>query len=166
MKICRCIRSGENLHILLVSQTGAGKWLNSAPYKVAGSQPLAVFSRRDTKRGTQMYLAETHKKVSWSHTVNATGSQPFWIEFYIFGQFWPFLGVIWAGSPPRRFIRDTSNLVSLSKTVWRLTVVLMVSFRQSWVAFAALSNFGMRRKTGSGTKHHCTWSYQHQIWYV
>ena len=37
-----------------------------------------------------MYHAQTHEKVSWRHTLIATGSRPFLIEYAISGQFWPF----------------------------------------------------------------------------
>ena len=59
-----------------------GAWLNglATPFK---QQPPRPISSTCTKFGTHMYHTQTHKKVSWTHRLNPTGSRPFWNSWSI-----------------------------------------------------------------------------------
>ena len=68
----------------MVLKAGVAKWLCGAPY----NQPLAWERCRDTKVGRHIYWIQTNKKASRSHTIKPTGSPPFWLEWWNFGDCW------------------------------------------------------------------------------
>ena len=80
-------RIGMSLHSLVTGpgpnmwyEFGQWAWLNASatPCKL---QPPHHVSLRCMKLGTYMYHSKTHKKVSWTHRLNPTGSPPFWISW-------------------------------------------------------------------------------------
>ena len=77
MKLCIRIRTGENLHLIRVSEVGVSKWLNSATYKCSTVCASSYVSRTCTKIGPHMYHTNTYKKVSWYKIQNPTGSKLF-----------------------------------------------------------------------------------------
>ncbi len=54
MKLCTRIRPGENLHLILVSEMGVAKWLDSATYALSTVCASSYVSRTCMKIGTLM----------------------------------------------------------------------------------------------------------------
>ncbi len=54
MKLCTRIRPGENLHLILVSEMGVAKWLDSATYTLSTVCASSYVSRTCMKIGTLM----------------------------------------------------------------------------------------------------------------
>ena len=84
-------------------------WPNglATPFK---HQPLRHVSPTCMKIGTHMYHIQTHKKASWTHWLNPTGSQPFWI----WRQIGRFALLVLFLSSPTWFIGSASNLACIN----------------------------------------------------
>ena len=98
-----------------------GAWLNglATPSK---QQPPRPISPTCTKFGTHMYHTQMHKKVSWTHRLNPTGSQPFWIS-------WSFLVFsrhrIWTNSS------YSNDLIDFKTGVYHLDKCLIKSYQKN-----------------------------------
>ena len=59
----------------------------SAPYSILKHQPPRAVSPTATKFDRCMQHLRAHKKASWSHAVNPTGSPPFSVHYQILADF-------------------------------------------------------------------------------
>ena len=69
LKICKRIWTAKKFHILGASHINVTKWLYSSPWR-----KFPIFNI-----GLEEHV-QTYKKASGTHSVNPTGSRPFWIQ--------------------------------------------------------------------------------------